>query len=130
MIPYCQDTGVGLIPWSPIARGLLARPWNDRSTLRDSTDKAITALMGGREREADKAIVDRVEEVAKKKGVSMAQVALAWSLSHQGVNPIVGLNSTKRIDEAVASIGVKLSEDEIKYLEEPYIPRAVSMLER
>jgi versiconal hemiacetal acetate reductase len=130
MIPYCQDTGVGLIPWSPIARGVLARPWSERATLRESTDGALKFLVRSRETEADKAIVDRVEELANKKGVSMAQVSIAWTLSHQYINPIVGLNSKKRIDEAVGSIKVQLTPEEIKYLEEPYIPKGVTALER
>lgn len=130
MIPYCQDSGVGLIPWSPLARGALARPWSSRNTTRERTDKALDVLVRSREGDADKAIVDRVEELAKKKGVSMAQIAIAWSLSHPGVNPIVGLNSKERIDEAVASIKVKLSDEEIKYLEEPYVPKPISRIER
>lgn len=130
MIPYCHDSGVGVIPWSPIARGVLARPWGDRSTVREATDGALKLMVRSRETEADKAIVDRVEELARKKGVTMAQVAIAWSLSHQGVNPIVGLNSTQRIDEAVASVGVRLEEGEIAYLEEPYVPKSVTAFER
>lgn len=130
MIPYCLDSGVGIIPWSPIARGVLARPWGARSTVRENTDGALKFLVRSRETESDKAIVDRVEELAKKKGVSMAQVALAWSLSHQNECPIVGLSSTARIDEAVASLKVKLSSEEIQYLEEPYVPKGVSAMER
>lgn len=130
MIPYCVDTGVGIIPWSPVARGALTRPWGSRSTLRENTDKALGSLIRGRETESDKAIVDRLEELAKKKDVSMAQVAIAWSLSHPLENPIVGLNSKQRIDEAVASIKVQLTDEEIKYLEEPYVPKGVSAFER
>ena len=130
MIPYCHDTGVGIIPWSPIARGVLARPWGDRSTVRESTDGALKFMLRSRETEADKAIVDRVEELAKKKGASMAQVAMAWSLSHHNVNPIVGFNSKQRIDEAVGSIKVKLEDTEIQYLEEPYIPKSITAMER
>ena len=130
MIPYCRDTGVGLIPWSPMARGVLTRPWGSRTTVREATDGALKFLIRSRETESDKAIVDRVEEIAKKKGVSMAQVAIAWSLSHPNENPILGLNSKERIDEAVAATKVKLTDEEIKYLEEPYIPKAITSLER
>ncbi|PLB55043.1 Aldo/keto reductase [Aspergillus steynii IBT 23096] len=130
MIPYCQHAGVGLIPWSPMARGVLARPWNSRSTVRESTDGALKLLVRSRESEADQAIVTRVEELAKKKGVSMAQVAIAWSLSHPNENPILGLSSKQRIDEAAASIKVKLTPEEIHYLEEPYIPKSLTALER
>lgn len=125
MIPYCADTGVGCIPWSPIARGVLARPWSDRSTLRESTDKFLHNMIRSRETEVDKAIVDRLEEVAKKKGVKMAQVATAWVLRRDMVNPIIGLGSKERIDEAVAALKVQLADEEANYLEEPYLPKVV-----
>lgn len=125
MIPYCADTGVGCIPWSPIARGVLARPWGDRSTLRESTDKFLHNLIRAKETEIDKAIVDRLEEVSKKKGVKMAQVATAWVLRREMVNPIIGLGSKERIDEAVAALQVKLTDEEAKYLEEPYQSKAI-----
>lgn len=130
MIPYCLDSGVGLIPWSPMARGVLTRPWGSRSTVRESTDGALKMLIRSRETESDKEIVDRVEELAGKKGVSMAQISLAWSLSHPNECPIVGLSSPSRIDEAVASLKVKLSPEEIKYLEEPYVAKAIAPIER
>jgi versiconal hemiacetal acetate reductase len=72
MIPYCLDAGVGIIPWSPLARGVLARPWNSRSTVCEFADRTLSSHIRGRETEGDKAIVDQVEEVAGKKGVSMA----------------------------------------------------------
>ncbi|KAI4215920.1 MAG: hypothetical protein LQ351_001908 [Letrouitia transgressa] len=126
MLPYCAATGVGCIPWSPINRGALARPWGDRTTTREKTDQALQTLVRSREGEVDKAIVDRVEEVAKKKGVSMAQVATAWVLRRDMVNPIIGLGSKERIDEAVAALKVRLSDEEARYLEEPYLPKAVT----
>lgn len=130
MIPYCQDTGVGLIPWSPLARGVLARPWGSRSSVRESTDMSLKSIIRDRESNADKTIVDRVEEVAKKKGITMAQVATAWCLSHPGESPILGLNTKERIDEAVLAIGVQLTEDEKQYLEEPYVPKNIHPSER
>ena len=130
MIPYCLDTGVGLIPWSPLARGALTRPWGSRSTLRENTDWALKGFIRPLETETDKVITDRVEEIAKKKGISMAQVATAWSLSKPSVNPIVGLNKKERIDELVDSIKIKLTEEEIQYLEEPYVPKPVNPMER
>ena len=126
MLPYCADTGVGVIPWSPIARGVLARPWGERSTLRENTDNFLKNLIRSRETEVDKGIVGRLEEVAKKKGVKMAQVATAWVLRREGVNPIIGLGSKERIDEAVEAIKVKLTDEEAKYLEELYMPKVVS----
>ncbi|KAJ5935348.1 hypothetical protein N7466_004895 [Penicillium verhagenii] len=125
MIPYCLDSGVSLIPWSPMARGILTRPWDSRGGVRENSDATLKGIVRGREGEADKAIVGRVEELAGKKGVSMAQIALAWSLSQPKEQPIVGLSSIKRIDEAVASLQVKLTLEEIKYLEEPYVPKVV-----
>jgi len=125
MIPYCRDTGVGLIPWSPVARGVLARPWDTRNTEREASDNFLKSLIRSKETEIDKAIVDRVEEIAQKKGVNMAQVAMAWSLRQEGVNPIVGLGSKERIDQAVEAVKVKLSEEQARYLEEPYMPKVV-----
>jgi aryl-alcohol dehydrogenase-like predicted oxidoreductase len=120
MHPYCQHAGIGLIPWSPLAQGKLARPWNETSFRHDSNPfkDLLTAPS------TDKAIVDKIEEVAKKLGVSMAQVATAWSLK-KGVNPILGLQSEKRIVEAVAAVGVVLGEDDVKALEGVYTPKAV-----
>ncbi|KAL8733084.1 MAG: hypothetical protein Q9181_003705 [Wetmoreana brouardii] len=125
MLPYCADTGVGCIPWSPIARGILARPWGDRSTQREKSDRFLQVTIRSRETDVDKTIVDRLEEVAKKKGVKMAQVATAWVLKRDMVNPITGLGSKERIDEAVAALKVKLTDEEAKYLEEPYLPKEV-----
>lgn len=125
MIPYCRETGVGLIPWSPVALGILARPWSERNTKREGSDNILKSLLRAKETEVDKTIVDRLEEVARKRGVGMAQVAIAWSLRQPGVNPIVGLNSKLRMDEAVEAIKIQLTDDEAEYLEEPYIPKAV-----
>ncbi|KAI3613297.1 hypothetical protein CBS9595_004130 [Malassezia furfur] len=125
MIPYCQATGVGLVPWSPIARGVLTRPWTERSSKREQTDAMLQRLIRSGESEVDQAIVGRVEELSKKKGVPMAQVAMAWCLSKKGVNPIVGLSKPERIDEAVGALKVQLSDDEVAYLEEPYRPKFV-----
>ncbi|KAJ5899192.1 Versiconal hemiacetal acetate reductase [Penicillium taxi] len=130
MIPYCLDAGIGLIPWSPMARGVLTRPWGTRTSVREKTDGTLKGLIRARETETDKAIVDRVEEIAGKKGVSMAQIALAWSLSHKNECPIVGLNSVARIDEAVDSLKVVLSAEEITYLEELYAPKGIHPVER
>ncbi len=127
MIPYCRDTGVGLIPWSPIARGALARPFDSRSTVRESTDRMLATAIRGRETEVDKNVIGRVEELAKKKGVSMATIATAWCLGKEGVNPIIGLGSKERIDQAVESVRFAseggLTEEDVKYLEEAYVPK-------
>jgi aryl-alcohol dehydrogenase-like predicted oxidoreductase len=114
------------VQWSPNARGVLARPWNglDADTsLRSQHDVAIKRLYDA-DNQADKATVDIVEEMAKVKGVSMAVIATAWCL-HKGVNPIVGLNSKERIDEAVTAANLVLTEAEIAKLEAAYQPKAV-----
>ncbi len=130
MIPYCHDAGVGLIPWSPIARGVLARPFADRTTLREKTDNFLKTLIRSRESESDKTIIDRVEEIAKKHGVSMTTIASAWCLSKESVNPIIGLSSVERIDQAVEAVKFagtgQLTKEEIEYLEDAYVPRARS----
>lgn len=127
MIPYCRDSGVGLIPWSPIARGALSRPFDDRSTVREKSDKSLNAMIRGKETGIDKRVVGRVEELAKKHDVSMATIATAWCLSKDKVNPIIGLSSKERIDQAVASVQFaasgKLSKEDIAYLEEGYAPK-------
>jgi versiconal hemiacetal acetate reductase len=127
MIPYCQDTGVGLCPWSPLARGVLSRPWLDRASKRDATDKLLQNMVRGKGMEdADRAIVERVEEIAGKRCVSMATVALAWVLS-KGCFPITGLGTKERIDEAVGAVKSVLSVEEIAYLDELYVTKAVMM---
>lgn len=125
MIPFCNATGVGIIPWSPIARGALARPFNSRGTLREGSDTFLKAMIRNRETEIDERIVGRVEEIAKKKGVSMASLATAWSLS-KGFCPILGLNKKERIQEACDSLKVSLTEEESKYLEEAYLPKPIT----
>ncbi|KAF2674773.1 Aldo/keto reductase [Microthyrium microscopicum] len=126
MVPYCQDSGVGLIPWSPLARGMLTRPWGDGAgSKRQQSDQFLKNIILSRETQSDRDIVGRVDEIARKKGVSMSNVATAWSLA-KGMNPIVGLSSKKRIDEACESIQVSLTEEEIRYLEEPYVPRTIT----
>ncbi len=124
MIPYCKDTGVGLIPWSPVARGVLTRPWNTRDSKRETSDHFLKVLYRDGATEANKAIVDRVEEVAKRNNVSMATIATAWSLK-QGVLPIIGLSSKERIDQAVENVNYELSDEDAKYLEAPYLPKEV-----
>jgi aryl-alcohol dehydrogenase-like predicted oxidoreductase len=126
MIPFCNKTGVGLIPWSPVARGMLARPYEEKApSVRSGSDKMLRNIFqdaeGKGEGGVDREVVGRVEKIAKEKTVSMASIALAWVLS-KDCAPIVLLNSVKRIDEAVGALKVTLTEDEIKYLEEAYFP--------
>ncbi|KAG8529018.1 uncharacterized protein KY384_006708 [Bacidia gigantensis] len=123
MNKFCNESGVGLIPWSPLYGGLLAKPLGVE-TERSKLNKAMAGRMGGGVTDADQEIVKRVEEVAVKRGCKMVQVALAW-LRGKGCVPIVGLNSGNvgRMEEACAIRGLQLSEEEMKYLEEPYVPK-------
>ena len=124
MLPLCAAEGIGVIPWSPQARGKLTRDWNYTS-VRTETDEASVRLFAKTE-DADRKVVDRVAEIAKARGVSRAQVALAWLLAKPVITaPIVGATKLQHLDDALASVRVKLSEDEIALLEEPYVPHAV-----
>lgn len=126
MIPLCLDEGVGTMVWSPLARGRLARGWDDaRVTARSETDGAYADTLYSPEQEAsNRAIIDAVGEVAEAHGVSRAQIALAW-LRRQSVvtAPLVGAGSTQQVDDAVASLDVELGDDEVRALEAPYTPR-------
>ncbi|TFY83804.1 hypothetical protein EWM64_g225 [Hericium alpestre] len=122
MFPTLKHFGVGAIPWSPLARGLLTRPVSETSK-RGTTDFFVNQYSNGRGT-AD--VIGRVEEVAKKKGIKMAQVALAWSFAKDGVSaPIVGTTSLENLKDLIEAIDVKLTDEEIKYLEEPYQPTNV-----
>jgi 1-deoxyxylulose-5-phosphate synthase len=127
MIPQCIDQGVGVLPWSPLARGLLAgnrTREGERLTTRAQTDRFGDSLY---KPELDFAVVDRVAEVAAARGVSSAQVALAWLLHKPGVTaPIVGATKIEHLDDALAGEQLELSNDEIVRLEEPYVPHAIS----
>lgn len=130
MIPFCQDNvinKVGIIPWSPIARGVLARPVGISSeTSRVKSDTARFKMLHLDElTDADIEIISRVEKVAKDKGFSMAVIATAWVIS-KGCNPIVGLSSTERIDDIIKATTVTFTDEEIKFLEEPYVPKNVT----
>ncbi|MCL4872155.1 MAG: aldo/keto reductase [Anaerolineae bacterium] len=126
MNPLCLAEGVGLIPWSPLARGFLAgnrirEGWGE--TVRAKTDSMAQDYYY---READFVIVDRLQEVAANYGVKPAQVALAWLLHKPGVvAPIVGMSKMSQLEDAVAALTLSLSPDDIRYLEEPYHPRTI-----
>jgi len=124
MLPLCAAEGIGVIPWSPQARGRLTRDW-DYTSIRTETDDAQQRLFG-RSVEADRKVVDRVAEVAKARGIPRAQVALAWLLAKPVITaPIVGATKLHHLDDALASVNVTLSADEITSLEAPYVPHAV-----
>jgi aryl-alcohol dehydrogenase-like predicted oxidoreductase len=127
MIPQCVDQGVGVIPWSPLARGLLAGTRTrdgERRTTRSNADPFADSLY---DHPSDFDVVDRVAEVAAERGVSMAQVALAWVLAKPGVTaPIVGATRLQHMEDALAAEQLTLSDEEIARLEEPYIPHAIA----
>ncbi len=116
MIPLCLDQGVGLTPYSPLAKGRAARPWGAQ-TARSSSDAVARSF----DREADRPVVDAVERIADDRGIPMAQVALAWVLSKPVVScPIVGATRPGHLEDAVAALDVRLTEDEVTALEEQY----------
>jgi 1-deoxyxylulose-5-phosphate synthase len=127
MIPQCIDQGVGILPWSPLARGLLAGTRTregERLTTRARTDPFGDSLYTP---DVDFAVVDRAAEVAEARGVPPAQVALAWLLHKPGVTaPIVGATKVEHLEDALAAVELSLSDDEIARLEEPYVPHAIS----
>jgi aryl-alcohol dehydrogenase-like predicted oxidoreductase len=127
MIPQCLDQGVGVIPWSPLARGLLAgnrTRAGERLTTRANTDAFADSLYRP---ETDFAVIERLVEVASERGVPSAQVALAWLLDKPGVTaPIVGATRLEHLEDALAAEELSLSDDEIARLEEPYVPHAVA----
>jgi len=122
LMAMCLDMGVGLVPYSPNGKGRLARPWGEQSD-RSSTDKVVKAF----DSPADEPVVKAVQQVAEQRGVSMARVALAWVLSHPGVSaPIVGATKPHHLPEAVAALDLKLTDEEVQTLEEPYVQQGPS----
>jgi aryl-alcohol dehydrogenase (NADP+) len=125
MLPLCRQEGIGVIPWSPLARGLLTRPRQEAdATLRARTDAFGHSLY--KRDDGDGAVIDRVSEIAGKRGVPNAQVALAWLLAQPGVTaPIIGASKVSHLEDAVKALELKLDADELKALAEPYRPHPV-----
>jgi len=122
MLPLCEDMGVGVIPWSPLARGRLTRDW-DAATARTESDEFGRTLY----RDEDKAIVDKVAEMAERRGVSRAQVALAWLMAQPAVtSPIVGVTKPQHLSDAVAAVDLELSPDELEELGAGYVPHPIA----
>jgi aryl-alcohol dehydrogenase (NADP+) len=125
MLPLCRDQGIGVIPWSPLARGRLARA-AEVKTERGESDR-ITNLLYKKTEQADAAVIDALGAVSEARGLPRAQVALAWLLAKPGVTaPIVGATKPAQLDDAIAAVDVALSGDEIKQLEAPYVPHPVA----
>ena len=127
MFGLCREEGVGIIPWSPLARGKLTRPWEETpSTKRGDTDQFGKTLYKGSEA-SDRAIVDAVGSIAERLGAKRATVALAWLLGKPGVSaPIIGASKPHHLEDAVAALSLKLSDEDVAALEAPYQPRAVA----
>lgn len=124
MLPFCREEGIGVIPWSPLARGRLTRPWG-MATKRTESDR-IGANLYAHTEAADRAVVQAVQAIAEARGVAMAQVAMAWLLAQSGVSsPIVGVTSMAQLEDALASLELELTSDEIAALEAPYVPHPV-----
>jgi aryl-alcohol dehydrogenase-like predicted oxidoreductase len=122
MLPLCADESIAVLPWSPLARGRLTRDW-DEATSRSETDEFGKTLY---DPASDKTIVERVASLAESRGVSRAQIALAWLLSKSVVtSPIVGVTKMAHLDDAIAAVDLELTDDEIASLEEPYTPHPV-----
>jgi aryl-alcohol dehydrogenase-like predicted oxidoreductase len=125
MMGLCQSEGIAVIPWSPLARGRLTRPWQSETTKRVETDFFGNKMYSTTE-EADRKVVDALGQLAEQRGIPRAQLALAWLLSKSGVTaPIVGASKPLHLEDAVAALSVKLSAEEIAVLEAPYIPHPV-----
>ena len=124
MLPLCADQGIGVIPWSPLARGKLTRPW-DESTARAETDQFGKTLYKTTE-DADKKVVEAVAALADKRGIPRAQIALAWMLQKPVITaPIIGATKPHHLEDAVQALSVTLSPEEVASLEEPYVPHPV-----
>jgi aryl-alcohol dehydrogenase-like predicted oxidoreductase len=124
MLPLCAAEGIGVIPWSPMARGRLTRDWEESSS-RSETDQIIKKLYI-KTAEADRRVVERVKEIAQKRGVPRAQVALAWVLQKPVVTaPIIGASKPHHLEDAIAALSLGLTAEEITALEEPYVPHPI-----
>jgi len=126
MLKLCAAEGVAVIPWSPLARGRLTRPWRDEPVSdREKTD-AYAKVLYSKTREADRAVVDRVNELAQRRGLPAAQIALAWLLHRPPVTaPIIGASKMQHLEDAVAALEVTLRSEEMSFLEAAYVPHAV-----
>jgi aryl-alcohol dehydrogenase-like predicted oxidoreductase len=127
MLGLCWDQGVAVMPWSPLARGKLARPWLDEpATIRDQTDLFSKKIYSATKKQ-DRSVVEALGAVAEARGLPYAQIALAWLIHKPGVTtPIVGASKLRHLQDAVAALDVALTADEIAALEEPYVPHAVA----
>jgi len=126
MMGLCAAEGIGVIPWSPLARGRLARPWDQRAGTERAASDEFGKVLYAKTEPADRAIVDRIGEVAGARGLPRAQVALAWLLNKPSVtSPIIGATKPHHLEDAVSALSIKLTPEEMTRLEEPYTPHPV-----
>jgi len=126
MLPLCVDQGIGAIPWSPLARGRVARPWAEENTTKRAETDAFSRTLYQRTEEADRKVIEAVQRVAEARAVPMASVALAWMLSKPAVSsPIIGATRMQHLDDAVGALSFQLTPDEIAALESEYIPHSI-----
>ncbi len=125
MLPLCREEKIGVIPYSPLASGRLARDWSSEATLRSETDQIAKGKYDSTS-ETDQRVVARVAELAKKHEVPRAHIAIAWLLQKEPVTaPIIGATKFSHLEESVSALSVKLAQDEVVYLEEPYVPHHI-----
>ena len=125
MLPLCREEGIGVIPYSPLASGKLTRDWNPESSLRAQTDQILESKYGSTEAQ-DAAVVQRVAEIADSRGIPRVHVALAWLLQkYPVVAPIVGATKISHLEDAVGAVAVRLNQEEVAFLEAPYVPHRV-----
>ena len=125
MLPLCREEKIGVIPYSPLASGRLTRDWSSETTLRSETDQIAKGKYDSTA-ETDRQVVERVAELAQKHGVPRTHIALAWLLQKEPVTaPIVGATKISHLEEAVGVFAVKLTQEEVSYLEEPYVPHRI-----
>ncbi|GAB1524291.1 hypothetical protein RhiTH_007444 [Rhizoctonia solani] len=123
MMPTLKMFGTGMIPWSPLSQGILSRPYSQTS---HRTETGAFVPMTNRSKEDNKEVILCIEKIAKDRGISMAQVAIAWGLSKSNITaPIIGVTSLERLKDTIGAISVKLTDEEIKHLEEPYIAQPI-----
>jgi aryl-alcohol dehydrogenase-like predicted oxidoreductase len=125
MLPLCRVEKIGVTPYSPLASGRLTRDWSSESTLRSETDQIARSKYDATA-DTDRQVVERVAELAEKQGVPRVHIALAWLLQKQPVTaPIIGATKIKHLEDAIGALSVKLTPEEVAYLEAPYVPHPI-----
>jgi aryl-alcohol dehydrogenase-like predicted oxidoreductase len=125
MLPFCRDEKIGVTPYSPLASGRLTRDWDSEKTLRSETDQ-IAKNKYDSTAETDRKVVERVAEIAEKRGVARTHIALAWLLQKEPVTaPIIGATKISHLEDAIGALSVTLTQEEVAYLEEPYVPHRI-----